>query len=194
MLHNCIKCVTLFGSCRAVRESCASAGVARWIILPDDGSFSADTHVATQNTGIARTGSMLLRRRRGYVNWGVKRRAPRRLPPRRGSALPPTTRAPACCIVPCVRDLRGSSSGLRRDAKISLFTIEHDSKRERDEAQTRCNCVLRIHLFGEGENCTCSHIRGIHRNARSTISLLLSSRTLKDIETFSNRKHLLTFF
>lgn len=38
------------------------------IDLPESGSFNADAHVAMQRTVIARTGSILLRGRRGYVN------------------------------------------------------------------------------------------------------------------------------
>lgn len=41
------------------------------IDLPESGSFNADAHVAMQRTVIARTGSILLRGRRGYVNWLV---------------------------------------------------------------------------------------------------------------------------
>lgn len=80
--------------------------------LPDDGSFSAVTHVAMQNTGIARAWSILLRRRRGYVNWGVN--AGRRDAYR--STLPPSTRAPACCLVPCVPRL-SCPRGYPRDAR-----------------------------------------------------------------------------
>lgn len=99
--------------------------------LPDDGSFSADAHVAMQNTGIARTWSILLRRRRDYVNWRSKRRAPRRVPPRRGSALPPTKRAPACCIAPYVprlsRLVQEIEQATRNEIYTYLFAIERDS-------------------------------------------------------------------
>lgn len=65
--HNCISCINVVRfSCGAVRgRSCLAKILGH---LPDDGSFSAVTHVAMQNTGIARAWSILLRRRRGYVN------------------------------------------------------------------------------------------------------------------------------
>lgn len=49
--------------------------------LPESGSFSADAHVAMQRTVIAKTGSILLRGRRGYVNWLVYDERPDALPP-----------------------------------------------------------------------------------------------------------------
>jgi len=76
-----LRCVAL--RCGAVR--CGAGRRGSWLawremgflspfpffFLPDDGSFSADAHVAMQNTRIARTWSILLRGRRGYVNWRV---------------------------------------------------------------------------------------------------------------------------
>lgn len=100
--HNCISCINVVRfSCGAVRgRSCLARILGH---LPDDGSFSAVTHVAMQNTGIARAWSILLRRRRGYVNWGVRVNGGRRDAYR--STLPPTTRAPACCLLPWISRL-----------------------------------------------------------------------------------------
>lgn len=152
----------MFGSCRAAGD---------WIILPDDGSFSADTHVATQNTGIARTGSMLLRRRRGYVNWGVN--AGRRDAHRRDAV--PLCRQPRgrlrAAAVPCPRPQLIRESvvrGRRGDAEISLFTIGRDSNSS--ATKRKRNCVSRVHRARrEGENCTCSHTHGMHASTRSTV-------------------------
>jgi len=166
----------LFGSCRAVRGNCASAGDARCIILPDDGSFSADTHVATQNTGIARTGSMLLRRRRGYVNWGVN--AGRRDAYRRDAV--PLCRQPrgrlrvASCRASVTYAARRPGCYEETRRYLCLLSSTH-SKRERDEAQTRCNCVLRIYLFSEGENCTCIYMGSIERKKHDLVIIFFKN-------------------
>lgn len=119
--------------------------------LPDDGSFSADAHVAMQNTGIARTWSILLRRRRGYVNWRSKRRAPRRVPPRRGSALPPTKWAPACCILRSMRPATFTTRPRGRTGyqdEIYLFAIERDSNASAMKRNAvSCLCVYLGFLF-----------------------------------------------
>jgi len=161
----------LFGSCRAVRGSRASGGYTRWIVLPDDGSFSADTHVATQNTGIARTGSMLLRRRRGYVNWGAKRRAPRRLPPRRGSALPPTT-AGACVLPRSVRLRLTRFRSPRCTRRYLCFYQARFKARVRRSMNATFLAFRAYTCLAKGRITSCE----IHANAGSTyitISLLL---------------------
>lgn len=149
------------------------------IILPDDGSFSADTHVATQNTGIARTGSMLLRRRRGYVNWGVNSG--------RRDAVPlcrqPRGRLRATSV-PCVRDLRDSSSAASRgDApEILLFTIGRDSNAS--ATKRKCNALKYVYIRRKPYVCGCT--RKMHANAKSALHNELVITFLKKFRRYRN--------